>query len=116
MKGTRTKATAIKTKTVQKVMERDRGSCIFCDAGYEPDGPGADFGKSIMDIMHFIPRSQGGKGIEQNLAVGCRYHHQMLDNGKDGRRGEMLEIFEKHLRFWHKGWNKEDLIYKKGEP
>ena len=79
------------------------------------EGTGSDFGKRIRDIMHFIPRSQGGRGIEENLAVGCRYHHQMLDNGKDGHREEMLKIFEQHLRFRYKDWNREKLVYRKGE-
>ena len=115
MKKKRTKATAIKTETAEKVADRDHYRCIFCDQGYCPDGPGAGFGKTIKEIMHFIPRSQGGKGIEENLAVGCHFHHHMMDNGKDGRRAEMLEIFETHLRFHYKGWNREKLIYKKGE-
>ena len=106
--------TAIKTTTARKVAERDRWTCIFCEQNYKME-KADEFGKAIKDIMHFIPRSQGGKGIEENLAVGCRYHHQMLDNGKDGNREEMLKIFEEHLRFWYKGWDREGLVFKKGK-
>lgn len=97
------------------MVERDRNTCIFCDMGYEMEGPGAEYGRSIRDIMHFIPRSRGGRGIEENLAVGCRYHHQMLDNGKEGRRKEMLELFESHLRIFYREWDKDGLVYRKGE-
>ena len=116
MRKKRTKATQIKTATAEKVIRRDQCTCIFCYENYHMGNSDTDrIGMSIHDIMHFIPRSQGGRGIEQNLAVGCRYHHQMLDNGKDGNREEMLGIFEKHLRIWYKDWNREDLIYRKGE-
>ena len=66
-----------------------------------------------MDIMHFVPKSQMGLGIEENGALGCRYHHSQLDNGKDGLRKEMLGRFEAYLRGIYPDWNKEKLVYKK---
>lgn len=65
-----------------------------------------------FEIMHFIPRSQGGLGIKENLAVGCKYHHNMLDNGKD-TRGEMMELFERVLQKHYRDWNKKELVYSK---
>ena len=56
---------------------------------------------SIKETMHFVPRSAGGLGVEQNGAIGCKYHHEMLD------------FFEKYLRGKYPGWNREALIYKK---
>ena len=73
----------------------------------------SDLAYEIKDIMHFIPRSQGGLGIEQNGVLGCRYHHMLLDNGNKGLRDEMLQIMEEHLRMSYQNWNREELIYKK---
>lgn len=63
----------------------------------------SDLAYEIKDIMHFIPRSQGGLGIEQNGVLGCRYHHMLLDNGNKGLRDEMLKIMEEHLRMSYPG-------------
>lgn len=115
MKNRRTKATGISTSTVIKVTERDSWTCIFCERDYEMNGPGFEIGRTVKDVMHYIPRSRGGRGIEQNLAIGCRYHHMMLDNGNNGRREEMLKIFREYLRRMYRGWDEEKLIYRKGE-
>lgn len=68
------------------IMERDNYKCIFCQIGYKMP-PAEVLSRSVMDIMHYIPRSSMGLGIRQNGAVGCRYHHHMLDNGNSGNRG-----------------------------
>lgn len=69
--------------------------------------------KEIKSIMHYIPRSKGGLGIPQNAAVGCQHHHNMMDNGNKGKRGEMLEIFKEYLMRHYTDWNEQDLIYNK---
>ena len=96
----------------KKIIARDNGKCIFCENGYFTKC-GSDFLLSIKETMHFVPRSAGGVGVEQNGAIGCKYHHEMLDNGSSGRRREMLDFFEKYLRGKYPGWNREALIYKK---
>lgn len=65
------------------IMERDNYRCIFCQAGYEMP-PAAVPEMGVTDVMHYIPRSSMGLGIRQNGAVGCRYHHHMMDNGNSG--------------------------------
>lgn len=68
---------------------------------------------SGLQIMHYIPRSQGGLGIYENGALGCVEHHQMMDNGNQGRRAEMLENFKSYL-MWHcPGWDESKLTYDK---
>lgn len=69
----------------------------------------------IKDPMHYIPRSLGGLGIPQNLALGCRYHHSMLDhaNISDAQREEMQDIFRDYLEDKYYYWNEEELTYKK---
>lgn len=71
------------------------------------------YSRSILGIMHYIPRSKNGLGIEQNGAIGCQYHHEMLDNGASGRRQEMLVIFKNYLKAHYDNWNEDDLIYSK---
>ena len=78
------------------IIERDNYRCIFCQIGYEMP-PTAVPEMDITDIMHYIPRSSMGLGIRQNGAVGCRYHHHMMDNGSSGNRKEMLGMFRAYL-------------------
>lgn len=63
--------------------------------------------------MHYIPRSAGGLGIPQNGAIGCQFHHNMLDNGNQGKRKEMLEIFKQYLQELYTEWNEDELVYRK---
>lgn len=108
----RTKKLQFAQATKRKIMERDQGRCIFCEMGYHMECTGG-ISADILDIMHFIPKSQLGLGIEQNGAVGCRGHHNMMDNGNKGLRGEMLKIFETYLTCLYPDWDKAKLVYKK---
>lgn len=100
------------TKTRKRIIERDHGNCIFCAMGYP--AAGAEWlDLEVKDIMHFVPKSQLGLGVEENGAVGCRFHHQMLDNGNAGKRQEMLGWFERYLRSRYPDWNRAQLIYRK---
>ena len=108
----RTKACEFKPAVVKRIIERDCG-CIFCNAMYHmPDDN--RFELRIYDIMHIVNRSQGGLGIEQNGVTGCRYHHNLLDNGNKGLRAEMLSCIESYMKGIYPGWDKSKLVYKKG--
>lgn len=97
-------------KLTRIVIKNRDGGCIFCNMKYHM--PADDrYDLQIFGIMHYIPRSAGGLGIEQNGAVGCQYHHSMLDNGKEGLRPEMLEIFRRYLKERYIGWNEKTLYY-----
>lgn len=110
----RTKKLQISIKIAEKVGERDNYTCLFCKNGYHIDNQNlSNLEFLIHDIAHFIPRSQGGLGIEENLIVLCRYHHHMLDNGNNGLRNEMLDIIEKYLKTQYTDWEKERLAYRK---
>ena len=65
---------------VREVIKRRDGGCIFCRMNYQMEKINW-FDSQLMSIMHYISRSKGGLGIEQNGALGCQYHHSMLDNG-----------------------------------
>ena len=94
------------------IRERDNYRCIFCQIGYKMP-PAAVPEMDITDIMHYIPRSSLGLSIRQNGAVGCQYHHEMLDNGNTGRRGEMLELFREYLMQQYPDWNEQEIVYSK---
>ena len=63
--------------------------------------------------MHYIPRSAGGLGIPQNGALGCQFHQNMLDNGNQGNRKGMLEIFKQYFQELYPEWNEDELVYRK---
>lgn len=80
------------------VWERDDHRCVICK---EPGNP----------WCHFIPRSQGGLGIEENIVTLCNRCHEEMDNGKNGQT--YRAIVETYLREQYTDWSKEKLIYSK---
>lgn len=95
MKSAQAKKREFSQKARKLIWERDSG-CIFCKLGYHmEDVKGC--GATMFSIMHYIPRSKNGLGIPANGAVGCQCHHDMLDNGRQGRREEMLGLFAVYL-------------------
>lgn len=105
MKSKRTIATDISREVRKIVCERDKRSettcCVFCGSAYN------------LQLAHFVARSSGGLGVEQNLGCACYVCHSKLDQSL--HRKEMLEQFERYLKRHYKDWNKDDLIYRKGE-
>lgn len=112
MKSKQAKAHDFSPATRKLIVERDGDNCIFCQQQYHMEGAGW-YALTIRSIMHFIPRSAGGLGIPENGAVGCQWHHEMLDNGNTGRREEMLKIFEEYLQQQYPYWDKKKLVYSK---
>lgn len=100
------------TTQARRTIENRDGGCIFCKMKYHME-KATWMDCNVLSIMHYIPRSKGGMGVERNGALGCHYHHTMLDNGNEGRREEMLGIFKDYLMQQYEGWNEEDLIYDK---
>lgn len=94
----RTKALAISQAVKAKVFRRDNGLCILC-------------GRAGLPEAHYIPRSQGGLGIEQNIVTLCRFCHNKLDQTTE--RGELLERVKEHLDLWYPDFSDTDRIYKK---
>lgn len=99
-------------KERRKIHERDRERCVFCEMGYQmPEDPA--YCRTGLQIMHIVPRSQLGMGVEQNGALGCVYHHTMMDNGNTGHRKEMQTILEDRMKRLYPGWSRESVTYKK---
>ena len=96
----RTKALAIPMKVKQRVMERDEGICVLCGKRGEPNA-------------HFIARSQGGLGIEENIVTLCYGCHNAYDNSPM-RRAIRAELRE-YLQSKYTDWDETNLYYKKGE-
>lgn len=99
MKSKRSKATDISQKVKKAVWERDGHRCIFCGSPY------------AMPNAHYIPRSKGGLGIEQNIVTACAQCHQKMDNSTD-RKWFLLQT-KRHLEKHYPGWNEKDLVYEK---
>ena len=98
--------------TREEIYIRERGQCFFCQKQYHMEST-SSIGYQIKDIMHFIPKSSLGLGIEENGVLGCRYHHSLLDNGSKGLRNEMLDMMEEYLKRIYEDWDKEKLVYRK---
>ena len=101
-KHKQTKKTDIPKKVKIAVWNRDDHRCIFCGKLVE-----WNFANS-----HFIPRSAGGLGIEENIFTACDGCHREQDNGLNTT--EYTLEAEKYLSACYgENWAKEKLIYRK---
>ena len=101
MKSKRTKACEIPKEVKKAVYERDNERCLIC-------------GRWVCEFYacaHFIPRSQGGLGIEQNILTLCSEDHRRYD--ESSHREEYKQFFRKYLQSKYPDWNEKDLIYDK---
>ena len=106
MKSKRSKACDISPKVKQRVWERDGGRCIICGC------------RTAMPNAHFIPRSQGGLGIEENIVTLCsglseNNCHYRFDFGYGEETEQIAKQIESYLKSKYPNWKKENLIYKR---
>lgn len=99
-------------KARKEIYYRDCMQCIFCRKNYRMEKI-TWLDAQVLSVMHYIPRSRNGLGIPENGAVGCQYHHNMLDNGNQGVREEMLGIFKEYLQEHYPDWDEKKLVYSK---
>lgn len=98
-KSRRSKACDIDKSTRITVTLRDNGRCILC---HSPNGkPNA----------HYIPRSAGGLGIEQNIVTLCPDCHFNLDQTE--KRSELLPIVKRYLDRHYPDFQEKYRYYKK---
>lgn len=97
VKTKRTKALEIPQKVKERVLERDM-YCVYCGRQGQPNA-------------HYIARSQGGLGIEENILTLCCDCHRRYDNSID--RPKMREYFKNYLKSKYPDWDEKKLIYDK---
>ena len=107
MKTKRSKSTDIPMSVKKKVWERDNGCCVVCGCNY-----------NVMPNAHYIPRSKGGLGIEQNVVTLCtelteNKCHRKYDFGTKEERELIGGIIREYLKSKYDNWNEKDLFYKK---
>ena len=103
-KHKRTKATEIPMKIKEAVWKRDGGKCIFCNKDVDV----------FYANAHFIPRSAGGLGIEQNIVTACEQCHHEQDNGLNTKEHDQKA--KKYLKSKYGAkWKVENLIYQKNK-
>lgn len=67
-----------------------------------------------MPSCHYIARSHGGLGIEENIVTLCQTCHYNYDNGKSKEVKEAIKHkIEAHLKKFYPDWENISLTYKK---
>ena len=94
-----TKATGIPQSVKRLVFNRDGGRCVLCGAQGAPNA-------------HYIPRSHGGRGIEQNIVTLCCNCHRRYDQTSD--RPWIKQRLRDYLQSHYENWNEHELVYRKG--
>ena len=94
----RAKACDITKKVREEVWERDEHCCILCGSN------------QAMPNSHYIKRSQGGLGIEENVTTMCIRCHDDYDGKK---RAELKPYVRAYLMSKYPEWDEKKLIYKK---
>lgn len=107
MKSKRAKALDIPMAVKKKVFARDKGKCVVCGNPY-----------NVMPNAHYIPRSKGGLGIEQNIVTLCTEMtlnkcHRKYDFGTEEEKECCRNKIKDYLSSKYDDWNEEELVYKK---
>ena len=107
-KSRRAKACDISWAVKIAVWERDNGCCVVCGNNW-----------NVMPNAHYIPRSRGGLGIEQNLVTLCTEFtenqcHRKFDFGTAIEQEYIGGKIKEYLQEKYPEWNEADLYYKKG--
>lgn len=97
--------TEISREVRQKVYQRDSWEdtvcCVFCGKPFTRD--------FRPEVHHYVERSRGGMGIEQNLVCLCASCHKKLHNG-DQRIKEYVKMY---LESKYEDWDEKSLIVTK---
>lgn len=95
-----TKMTRIPPAVYRRVLERDSGACALCGSYYG------------LECAHYIGRSQGGLGREENLVMLCGRCHRAYDQSVE--REEIRDELREYLQSIYPEWYESKLVYKKG--
>ena len=97
----RTKALAIPPKVAARVWSRDGGCCVYCGTPY------------ASPFAHYIARSHGGLGIEENILTLCQECHRKYDQST--KRKEMKDFFREYLKSKYPDWDESNVIYRRNK-
>lgn len=94
-------ALAISPAVKAAVWQRDGGRCVNCGSVY------------AAPEAHFIPRSLGGLGVEENIVTLCRRCHDLFDCGRRSDRESIRASLRIYLSSRYTNWDEKKLIYRK---
>ena len=101
MKHKQTVACSIPPHVKVAVYERDGCECVSCHKWVDVQHANA----------HFVPRSHGGLGVEQNILTLCTECHRTFD--QTVMRAAMQERFRAYLQSKYPEWDEQALYYRK---
>lgn len=106
----RTKALGITIAVKEAVADRDSFDgwpcCLLCGT------PAPANNRLAFSNAHYIRRSQGGLGREDNILTLCPdCHINKYDQGTE--RETLKSFFKRYLMEHYPNWNEENLTYKK---
>lgn len=105
----RTKAVSIPREVKKAVAVRDTYDgwvcCILCGKPAPSE--------TAWCCAHYIPRSQGGLGIERNIITLCPDCHRDYDQST--KRAEIKSYIRAYLQMAYTDWNEQNLTYRKDE-
>mgnify|MGYP000882014064 FL=1 len=94
-----TKACSIPPAIKKAVWERDNGRCIVCGS------------QNAAPCAHFIARSHGGLGVEENIVTLCRDCHRAYDQSP--AHEWYKTVIRRYLKSKYPGWDERQLVYRK---
>ena len=94
----RTRALRFPPAVKERIFERDGHRCVYCQSN-----EGAP-------VAHYIARSQGGLGIEENGLTLCFACHRRYDQSE--HRQEMRAFFREYLKSKYPDWGEGALTYR----
>ena len=100
-KSRRAKACDIPKKVKDAVWERDHHQCIRCGSPY------------AFPNAHYIRRSSGGLGIEENIVTLCMGCHNDFDNGWGDTPIIIGAEIKRYLQDIYPSWDESNLYYQK---
>lgn len=105
----RTMALAIQKRVKEAVSERDSVDgwpcCVWCGQ------PAPIENRTAFSCAHFIPRSQGGLGVEENILTLCPKCHALYDQSEE--RKKMGAFFKYYLGKKHGKIKERDITFAK---